>query len=774
MYYIRFSLFLVFVLSASSIRAQTVTGIIIDTDTKEPLIGANIVLVNHQPLIGTSSNTEGHFELQGLPVGRQSFRITYLGYRQRVVSEVLVVQGKETFLTVELTEEVFAGAEVNVVADIPTEEPVNGITYASAKAFTVEETRRYAGGLDDPARLVTAFAGVTSSGGTQSNAISIRGNAPKSVQWRLHGIEIPNPNHFAGLTVAGGGGLTLFSAQLLSKSDFMTGAFPAEYGNALSGVFDINFRTAKPGKRELTTQIGLNGIEVASGGSILPGSEATYLVNYRYSTLALLMPLLPTDGFIGYQDLSFNLDIPTEKVGRFNLWGIGGLDRQTLEAKSDTAQWEYAYWDFSDNEIRLGVGAVGVSHSLLVNKGGYLKTTVAWSGNSTRYTEDQLDTERNSNPNLRIRNNTSRLALKSYLHQKLNKRVHVRSGVEVQRLFYDLDLSGRPDNVQPITRLVDGNGDADLIQTYVLSEYHLLPSVSLVGGIHTQWFSVNDEFLAEPRASIKIKINPASEFTLGYGLHSQIEDLSVYFAQQGGERPNERLQMAKSHHLVAGYRRNLGQNHMFNIEVFDQVLFDVPVIADSSFSMLNFLQDFNFNEALVNDGQGRNTGLEVTLERYLSDGYYYLLTTTLYSSRYRGGDKVWRNTRFNQNVVANALIGKEIIRDEGARVFGANFRGTFSGGERYTPIDLPSSVQAQRVREDGVQAFTNQFSARFIADVSFYLRKRHRNVSTEWSLMVKNVFLAQDYTFDYNFRTEQVDRIREGTILPILSWKVEF
>ncbi|HBZ37841.1 MAG TPA: hypothetical protein DEO59_04970 [Balneola sp.] len=228
------------------------------------------------------------------------------------------------------------------------------------KRFTVEETQRYAGGLDDPGRLVPVFPGVNSTGGVQNNAISIRGNAPKSVQWRLEGIEIPNPNHFAGLSVAGGGGLTLFSAQLLSNSDFFTGAFPSEYGNALSGVFDINFRSGNRNKREHAFQIGINGLEASSGGPIKKNGSATYLFNYRFSTLTLLQPLLPVEGRIQYQDLSFKIDVPTQNSGRFEFWGIGGLDLQTMEAKTDSSKWEYAFSDFTENRIDLGVGAVGV------------------------------------------------------------------------------------------------------------------------------------------------------------------------------------------------------------------------------------------------------------------------------------------------------------------------------------------------------------------------------------------------------------------------------
>src|SRR5690606_4177254 len=251
---------------------------------------------------------------------------------------------KEVVLEVGLRERVVEGAGVVVRPAAEAGAPLNDMAAVSARSFSVEETRRYAGAVDDPARLASAFAGVSTAGGVQENALVIRGNAPKGVLWRLEGVEIPNPNHFAGLTVAGGGGLTLFSGQLLADSDFFTGAFPAEYGNALSGVFDVRFRAGNPAVREHPAQVGLLGGQFASDGPFVRDRPSTYLFNYRYSTLGLLMPLLPTEGGITYQDLAFKLAFPT-RLGRFEAWGLGGLDGQRLVENPDSTTWAYDFWD---------------------------------------------------------------------------------------------------------------------------------------------------------------------------------------------------------------------------------------------------------------------------------------------------------------------------------------------------------------------------------------------------------------------------------------------
>ena len=759
---------------SSSFQTQEVSGVVTDKVTRETLIGVNVLLLDHEPLLGTSTDENGNFLLKNIPVGRHDFKFTYLGFEPVILRNILVSSGKQTVLNVEMDEAVFEGEAIEVVATIQKDKPINDFAKVSVKQFTVEETQRYAGGLDDPGRLVTVFPGVNSTGGVQNNAISIRGNAPKSVQWRLEGIEIPNPNHFAGLSVAGGGGLTLFSAQLLSNSDFFTGAFPAEYGNSLSGVFDINFRSGNRNKREHAFQIGINGLEASSGGPFKENGSATYLFNYRFSTLTLLESLLPEGGRIQYQDLSFKIDVPTRNKGRFEFWGIGGLDIQTMKAESDSSKWEYAFSDFTDSRIDLGVGAVGISHSITVNNNGYLKSTLALSGNSTEYSEKRFDEDLNLDPFLTIDDNSSRLAFKTFLNQRVGKRITTRTGVELQQLYFNFDLSGKPDNSASYQSLIKQKDQAQLYQVYHQSEFNLSSRVSILAGLHGQWFSINEEFVLEPRAAFTWQATTKTALNLGYGLHSRIEDLDVYFVQPQSQFPNKDLKTSKAHHFVASVDQALGEVHRIKLEGFWQRMFDVPVIADSSYSMLNFVHDFTFNEALVNDGKGENYGLELTFERFMNNGYYYLLTGTWYSNRYQGGDGIWRNGRFDQKIAANVLFGKEFSLKDGRNILGLNIRGSITGGERYSPVLQSASMQAEEVILDESRAFTEQFDTHYIADLSVTYRTNKKNYSTLWALQVKNLLGAKDPRFDYNFRTEKVDVIKEGLVLPLLSWKIEF
>ena len=261
---------------------QTVKGTVIDMDTRVTLPGANILLVGSDPLVGATTDIDGNFKLEKIPVGRQSFKASFMGYEDVVVSEILVATGREVAINIEMKQSVTKLAGVTVRAKNNKSEPINHMASVSATQLTVESTSRVAAGINDPGRTAQSFAGV-SSADDENNELVIRGNSPRGMLWRMEGIEIPNPNHFSNGEGGSGGGVCALSTQVLANSDFFTGAFPAEYGNALSGVFDLSMRNGNSEKREYALQLGVMGVQAALEGPIRKGSEASYLFNYRYS-----------------------------------------------------------------------------------------------------------------------------------------------------------------------------------------------------------------------------------------------------------------------------------------------------------------------------------------------------------------------------------------------------------------------------------------------------------------------------------------------------------
>ena len=776
--FLNIALFLVLPLVAHSQDiTQTLRGTIYDQSTHEPLIGATIVVQNSQPVIGTTTDEAGNFSIANLPLGRVSLEISYIGYESRVIPEVMITSAKEVVLSIALKEAATELEGVEVVAGIRKEKALNAMATVSARTFSVEETQRYAGGLSDPARLASAFAGV-STGNLQDNSIVVRGNAPQGVQWRLEGVEIPSPQHFSGGNVIGGGLVTLFSNQVIGNSDFLTGAFPAEYGNALAAVFDVKMRTGNTSRYEHTAQVGVLGLDFASEGPLSRAKGASYLFNYRYSTLGLLSDLKinKTGQRIKYQDLSFKLNFPTEKAGTFSLWGIGGIDNTHKDALKAPTDWKTDI-DRVNNNWDTYVGTVGLRHQITAGERSFVESHLAFSGTDDRISTDYLSDDASVfTPDSRLKKQNGTLTLATSLTHKLSPLATLKVGISSKQLFYKYNLSAAQDYVpSTYARIVNSAGSTNLTEGYAQLKYQLSPSLLANVGLRTHYFGLNKELSLESRAGLAWKLSDKHSLSFGYGKHSQPEDLNVYMIEVGGVAVNKNLKLSDAHHFVLGYDWMLTDKLRFKAEAYYQYLWNIPGEEGTSYSLINLRRALYLNKALVNNTKGRNYGIDLTLERFLGDNYYYLITGSIFKSEYKAGDNVWRNTRYNKGFVLNALFGKEFYFANNRKVLDVNARVSVTGGERYSPILESQSVAQKRVIYDESRAFSEQFRTLTYADLTVNYRINHHKSSSVFSFQMKNILGAPIYIdHNYNYQTGQIELSKATLVIPNISYKIEF
>jgi hypothetical protein len=756
---------------------QTIKGVVVDKQSLSPLPGATIALEDTDPIIGTITGDDGSFRLENVPVGRYHVVIKFIGYQSLTLPDILVSTGKEVVLDIKLNESIEQVDEVVVSAKSIKNETINSMSMISARTFSVDETQRYAGSLDDPARMVSAFAGVT-VGNIQDNAIIIRGNAPKNVSWRLEGVDIPNPNHFAGGNVAGGGFVTVFSSQMLSNSDFFSSAFPADYGNAISGVFDMRFRNGNAEKREHTFQVGLLGMDIASEGPFKKGSKATYLFNYRYSTMALIKPILPTQQVPEYQDLSFKFNFPT-RIGTFSLWGIGAKDKNAEPEDDNPENWKEE-WDRLKYDWTLDMGAVGLNYRKTIGNSTYFNTAIVASGTNNKYDSKRFDDNIVLQDQDFLNDINSKLTVSSYINHKFGPKHTNRTGIIYNHLRYDLEFKTSIDNVPPMTTLVDERGSTNLIQAYTQSKYYITENLSFSVGAHSQYFQLSEKFTFEPRAGLKWNFAPNHSISAGYGNHSSLEPLRIYFyrKQNDGvnEYPNKKLGLTRAHHYVLGYDWIINEHLRIKVEPYYQQLYDVPVIQDSTYSMLNFEQDWLFKNELVNTGTGVNYGVDFTLERFLKNNFYYLFTASVFDSKYKGGDGVEHSTRYNKGFVFNVLAGKEFyVGRSKTNILGINARFSVTGGQKTTPVDVALTEAAQDIKYDWNRPFTEQNPTDYYLDVTLSYRKNKPKYSSVWSIQVKNLLGAEsNFYHRYNLQTQNIEFKGESIVVPNISYKIEF
>ena len=755
---------------------QTIKGRIVDADSEISIPGVNVVILGTSPQIGTITDMQGYFLLEEVPVGRYNIQVSFMGYEPAVLSEVLVGSGKEVVLNVALKEKYEQLNEVVVKPQHRKDKAQNNMATLSARSFTVEEAGRFAGGWNDPSRLAGSFAGVTMAEGVNDNAIVVRGNSPKGLLWRLEGIEIPAPNHLNGIN-NGGGIETVFSVNMLDNSDFFTGAFPAEYGNAMSGVFDMKLRNGNNDRRESAIQIGSQGIDIGSEGPFKQGGESSYLFNYRYSTMGLVGQIADLDvGLPNYQDLSFKLYLPTAKAGVFSVWGIGGKSNVAFEPDEKPDEWENS-WDNNEYDTGSEIAAAGINHRLNLGQKSYWFSSLAGAYDGFTNVSDQLQRDGTIIPIADHREKNYRLILSSYLNHKFGNRHTNRTGISYTNITFDLDIQGNPNpGVEDgLVRIADQKDRSYMVQTFTQSKIRIAPTFDVNAGLNLNYYALNEEFIPEPRLGLSWRFVPKHSFSLAYGKHSRLEPLRFYLSQDdAGQYLNPDLKVTKAHHFVFSYNWRISENVNLKLEPYYQRLFDVPVLPGSSESLINYQWDMYFEEALVNEGTGTNIGLDLTLERYMKNGYYYMITASFFDSKYKGGDNIERNTSYNRNMVINLLGGKEWkVREN--NLLSINGKMALMGGNRFTPPNQELSKQSEIVILDESKAFDWQEDNKLFVDVAVNYRINRSSVSHILILQGKNALMTEEmFGWAYDFKKEKVVSHGMTMVYPFFSYRLEF
>jgi len=682
-------------LHGQSIPLQNIKGQVLDKSIKTPLASATIewLTPNGKKVL---SDEKGSFKLTNIPVGRQNIRITHVGYKPVLLNNLSVESGKETILNIEMEDDVAYDTAIIVQSRSNKGKPINAFAMVSGRMFSVEETKRFAAGLNDPSRIASSFAGVAAAG--DGNGLIIRGNAPNGLLWRLEGIDVPNPNHFARVGTSGGA-ISILSAQLLANSDFMTGAFPAEYGNAMSGVFDIKLRKGNKEKREHTFSLSTIGIDFATEGYFKKGYGGSYLINYRYGFLTLMEKLgfRISEEATTFQDLSFNIHLPTKRIGEFSVFGFGGLSRQDNYLAKDSLTWLSDPSSRRGNEDVANTGAVGVSHQINLGKRSFLKTV--YSLNQYAYKEVDKRLDKFSGPVILTRNNKfseGNGVISSILTHKFNKHFLVKSGIYTTGKSFNLQQREMVSNL--LRDKIKEDGNTRLTNYFLQAKWDPNNRFSIQAGIHGQSFALNKKSVLEPRMGLKYMVAKGQYLSFGTGLHSQIQPLGNYFARikvgTDTVMPNKNLDFSRARHFVLGYTIQFNQHWNLRTEAYYQWLYQIPVHANiaSTYSIINLEDDYAI-EALSNSGKGQNYGLEFTLDRYWNDRFYLLSTLSLYQSTYLPSERIWRNTRYNSNSSFTFLLGKEwVLKTKRPSALGLDIRLISAGGVRATPIDLAKSV----------------------------------------------------------------------------------
>ncbi len=776
-------------------QTGTIKGLVLDKQSESPLEGATIELLNTEIATGVITDFDGRFTLENVPIGRQQIRVSYIGFESSTIPNIEVTTGKDVFLNILLIESFDQLDEVVLTSDTNKDRALNKLATVSARQFGLEEVTRFSGGRSDVGRLAANFAGVSAPDDSR-NDIVVRGNSPTGLLWRLEGIPIPSPNHYstAGTT---GGPVSALNPNMLKNSDFLTSAFPSEYGNALGGVFDLGFRNGNVDNYEFALQTGIfTGIEATAEGP-LGKKNGSFLIAARYSLVGLLgVGAGGTSAVPNYNDLAFNVDFGKSSLGRFSVFGIYGTS--DIDFLSDEIDGDDLFAaDDEDAFVESRFGVAGLKHRMNLNSNSFLRTVIAasFSGNefnANRYFNKDTPEERII-PYTNVDDMETRLTFSTLFNAKLSNRSTIRAGILVENFGVESLLKDREEQADN-----DGDGDPDLftfrdidenvllIQPYFQGQFRLTENLTLNAGLHAQYSNLNEQFALEPRAALGYQLAPNHKINLGYGLHQQTVPLPILFLNEevNGqlEQTNTDLDFVRSSHYVLGYDVKLGSNWRGKLEVYYQDIDKAAVEAfPSSYSTLTEGADFGFDNdrvSLVSEGTGYNQGIELTLEKFFSRGFYSLFTSSFFESKYEGSDEIERNSPFNNGYVLNLLAGKEFKTGaSGKNILFLDTRLTTSGGRYYTPVDLDASRQSgfEVLRED--LAFSEQYDSYFRWDVKFGIKinSRLKKQSHQFYVDLQNVTANENvFVRRYNRLTNNIDQVDQIGFFPDFGYRFQF
>jgi hypothetical protein len=771
----------------AQLPTQTVRGKVFDSESNFPLVGAKIVIVVNGQKYMAAAGADGDFAIAKVPVGKHQLDASAPFYDARTLT-VEVTSGRELIVQIPLQEKVSQQQDVRVVGR-KQGEVLNEMAVLSAQQFSVEETNRYPGSRMDPARMASNFAGVNGADDSR-NDIVVRGNSPLGVIYRVEGIDIPNPNHFA-ISGTSGGPVSLLNNKILGNSDFFMSAFPAEYGNSLSGVFDLKLRSGNSNQHEFTGQFGLLGTEFLAEGPLSKNSKSSYLVMGRYSTLTIFQALninLGTDAIPKYFDGAFKFNWILKKGGQLSFFGMGGGSDIAIKISDFTEYTEDLYGE-GDRDQYFGTSMItsGLNYKKSLSEKTFITSTLAYSQENQRTRHEYLKNRRFDPTDSLIKYDekyymmgygfqVQKVSGYTAINHKVNKQHLIKAGISFDLIsmdfrdscLYDLDSAALGFETR-----WNYQGTAAIIQPFVQWKWRISDHMDFTAGVHAQYFTLTNSISPfEPRLGWKYRMDKGQAIFAGGGLHSMIQPYYTYAYQYLDGKPgNMNMDFSRSAHSGIGYEKSFNKGFNIKTEAYYQYIYNIPVtVAPSSFSMINVGSGFSrlFMDTLVNDGTGYNYGLELTVQKYFDKSFFFLFSGTIYDSKYRGSDNILRNTSYNGSYVVNFLGGKEFKVGERS-IIGIGGKVTAAGGKRYGIVDIEATNASKEIifQDEGFN--DSIFNDYFRVDFKISWRKNADRVTHEIGLDLVNILGTKNLlTLAYRPPLSDQDFIdqQNGTFLP--------
>jgi hypothetical protein len=738
------SLVIFHITANASATEQVLRGRCINSTTQLPVSDASIAVYGASTFKATTDSNGNYF--LNVVAGRYSIVVERTGFKSQAKENVVVNAGKEQVYDFELTEFKLDLTTVTVKTEKEQDVPLNN--------WNIQQ---FASVFYDPGRVVNSHSGAVNND-DQGNNMTIRGTSPNYIQWKIEGLEVVNPNHLenAGTIndrpTLNGGGVSLISAQLLQNSGLQFAPFDPTNGNALSGIFDIRLRKGNDRKMERTIQASLLGTDICLEGPFSSKSQASYLVNFRYSTVGLLSKLGINfgDEKINFKDLSFVVAYPFNR-SMLKLYGITGNSENIFRGKTDSSKIEFEK-DLLNIDYHSFTSVTGLSFITSLSNTLFVKTAVAYSAKVI---------SRNSIPNSSLWTQESsthedyqqqKLSGMSFISKRLSNKSRVKAGTYIN--YFVNRINNSVNDVQ----LINGTLYEPLIQPFISFESDLFKKFELKAGLHAFYQTRINYFSFQPRLTLRYLLTDNQDITFNYGVSSQLQPFTLYLSN----KDNWNLKPTQSNSFSLTHQVKFRTNTI-KTEIYYQLYTNVAINKQYNFSMFNY-----FNEQIyfpLNDyGIGRVYGVDLTYEKHLSS-FYLITSLSVYKSEFSMGQNNFMDSRFNTKYNAAITAGKEYKLKGGNKFINTDFRILSRNGYKEPAV----------YHENDQYLYTSQLPSYYRLDIKLSYKKYKEQSTIMWALDIQNLTGTKNITYHYYDRyTQKVEAKYQLGLVPVLSYKILF
>jgi len=681
----------VLIIKAAMSYSQTgqINGRVFNEINNEPLPFSNIFIEGTD--IGATSDFDGNFIMAGLKPGIYILTVSSLGFETINSQEIQVTPGKVASVDIPMRETALTLSEVTIQAKIykkSEESPV------SLRNIGLSEIENSPGANRDISKVVQNLPGVAAIPGQNRNDIIVRGGASNESKFYLDDVEIPNINHFA-TQGASGGTNGILNADFIREVDFYSGAFPANRGNALSGIF--NFKQIDGNKEEMKFRGSLGASEVSFTVDGPISENTTYIVSARRSYLNFLfqligLPFLPT-----FNDMQFKIKTKLTDRSELTIIGLGAYDINVLDRNienpteyqayllgylSEYEQWTYTlgavYKKFRDN----GYTSFVASRNMLNNRYYKYKNNIiddtnllndysSFEAENKFRIEDFLKTSNNFRINYGINFEYARYYNESYLN--------IYTPLGQQEINYNSNFD-----------IFKYGAFGQISKSFVGNRLSISAGLRIDGNEYSKSM-INPLEQLSPRVSASFDITDKLSINMNTGRYYLLPSYtSLGYRNDDNEliNKNNNIKYIRSDHIIGGFTIRPNNNSVISIEGFYKIYANYPFSVSDSLVLAFKPVDFGVlgDEEITSVGEGHAYGFEVLSQNRFNGNWNLTISYTYAISEFKDNIGEYVSTSWDNKHIFIITTTKKFDND-----WAIGLKWRFAGGLPYTPYDLDLS-----------------------------------------------------------------------------------